>query len=128
MSCGNYGFYGFSGITEGKQLDDFVWFYSGTLQTGDDNKIPVLTRSVNIFINKLDVNLQSAPTGQAVVVKFYKDTTLIGTVTVSAGSLVGSTNIAKTFVSAGNKMTIQITQVGSVQYGITLTAFARAAA
>lgn len=128
MSCGNYGFYPFSMISEGKRLVDFEWFYSGTLQTGDDNKIPVLTKSFNTFVSRLDVNLQSAPTGQAVIVKFFRDTTLIGTVTVPAGALVGSTNIPKVFVSAGTKMTIQITQVGSVLYGITMTAFARVAA
>ena len=128
MSSGNNGFYPFSEISEFNLASDFEWFYSGTLQTGDDNKIPVLTKSTNVFVNRLDVNLQSAPTGQAVVVKFFKNTTLIGTVTVAAGALVGTTNISKTFVSAGDKMTVTITQVGSVLYGITMTAFARVAA
>ena len=128
MSSGNWGFYPFSEVSEYTIEPDFMWFYSGTLQTGDDNKIPVLTKSRNVFISKLEVNLYTAATGQSVIIKFYKNSILLGTVTVSAGALTNYTNIPKTFVSAGDKMTVAITQVGSVLYGITMSAFARVAA
>lgn len=128
MSCGNWGFYPFSEISEYSVEPDFIFFYSGTLQTGDDNKIPILSKSRNVFITKLEAHLHSAPTGQAVIIKFFKSSTvLLGTVTITAGTTYGYTNIPRMFISAGEKVTVTITQVGSVQYGITMTAFARVA-
>jgi hypothetical protein len=104
---------------------DFEWFYSGTLQINDDNKIPVKTKAIDVYINKLDVVLQSAPTGASVIVKFYKNGVLIDQVAVTSGNLTGTTAIARTLVTAGDKMTATITQIGSGNYGVTASMYAR---
>jgi hypothetical protein len=115
-----------SGATIGRP--DFEWFYSGTLQTGDDNKIPVKTKAIGVVVNVLEVVLYSAPAGADVLVNFYRNGSLLGTVTVAAGTLTGSTPIANTAVTPGDKMTVTIAQVGSLNYGITMAAYARVAA
>src|SRR5262252_7350316 len=92
---------------------DFEWFYSGTLQKNDDNKIPVKTKAIDVYINKLEVILYSAAQGDVtngrVIVNFFKNAVLIDTVIITPGGLTGATNIAKTLVTAGDKMTCTIT-------------------
>jgi hypothetical protein len=111
---------------------DFEWFYSGTLQIDDDNKIPVKTKIIDVYINRLDVILYSASTGDVtggrVLVSFYKNGVLLGQVAVAPGALDGSLVIAKTLVTAGDKMTVEIDQVGNGAYGVTMSAYARVTA
>ncbi len=112
---------------------DFEWFYSGTLQVGDDNKIPVKSKSIDVYINKLEVLLYTAAadsdvTNGAVIVKFYKNGVLIDQVRVVGGATQASTNIALTLVSAGDIMTAAITRVGTTAYGITASMYARVTA
>jgi hypothetical protein len=109
---------------------DFEWFYSGTLQINDDNKIPVKSKSIDVYINKLEVLLYSAAvdsdvTNGAVVVKFYKNAVLIDQVRVVGGAVQASTTIARTLVTAGDRMTASITRVGTTNYGITASMYAR---
>jgi len=108
---------------------DFEWFYSGTLQKNDDNKIPVKTKIIDVYINRLDVVLYSAPQGDVtngrVVVNFYKNGSLIDTVIIAPGGLTGTTTIAKTLVTAGDKMTATITSVGTTTLAITASMYAR---
>jgi hypothetical protein len=111
---------------------DFEWFYSGTLQTGDDNKIPVKTKIIDVYINRLDVILYSAATGDVtggrVLVSFYKNGVLLGQVVVAASATSGTLVIAKTLVTAGDLMTVEIDQVGNGAYGVTMSAYARVTA
>lgn len=109
---------------------DFEWFYSGTLQTNDDNKIPVKSKSIDVYINKLEVLLYTAAsdidlTNGAVVIKFYKNGVLLGQVRIIGGAKQASTTIAKTLVSAGDLMTASIARVGAGAYGVTMSAYAR---
>lgn len=104
---------------------DFEWFYSGTLQVGDDIRIPVKTKIIDVYINRLDVVVQSAPTGASLIIKFYKNGILLDQVAVTTGNTTGTTSIARTLVTAGDKMTATITQVGTVNYGITASMYAR---
>ncbi len=109
---------------------DFEWFYSGTLQINDDNKIPAKSKSIDVYINKLEVLLYTAAvdsdvTNGAVVVKFYKNAVLIDQVRVVGGAVQASTTIARTLVTAGDRMTVAITRVGTTSYGITASMYAR---
>ncbi len=109
---------------------DFEWFYSGTLQTGDDNKIPKKSKSIDVYINKLEVLLYTAATDTdvtngAVVVKFYKNGVLLDQVRVLSAATQASTTIARTLVQAGDIMTASITRVGATAYGITASMYAR---
>lgn len=109
---------------------DFEWFYSGTLQTGDDNKIPVKSKSIDVYINKLEVLLYTAATDPdvtngAVVVKFYKNGEVIDQVRVLGGATQASTTIVKTLITAGDLMTAAITRVGVGLYGVTASMYAR---
>lgn len=127
------------GVTRFKQSEDptppigkadFEWFYSGTLQAGDDNKIPVKSKSIDVYINKLEVLLYTAAqdpdvTNGAVVVQFFKNGVSLGSVRVVGGATQASTSISKTLVSAGDLMTAKITRVGTTFYGITASMYAR---
>jgi hypothetical protein len=112
---------------------DFEWFYSGTLQVGDDNKIPVKSKSIDVFINKLEVLLYTAAadsdvTNGAVVIKFYKNGVLLDQVRVVGGAAQASTVIGRTLVTAGDLMTVSIARVGTTNYGITASMYARVTA
>lgn len=111
---------------------DFEFFYSGTLQINTDYLIPVKAKIIDVYINRLDVYLQSAATGDItngrVIAAFYKNGVLINQVIVSVGATYATLSITKTLVSAGDLMTLKILQVGTVLYGVTLSAFARVTA
>ena len=95
-------------------MADFITVAPGPLSInpGFAAKIPGIPARVNTSVDLLEVQLRNAPTGQAVIAEAYADTTLLGTVTVAAGAVFGSTVIATT-VSAGQVVTWQFTQVGS---------------
>jgi len=111
---------------------DFEWFYSGSLQEGDDLKIPPKTKIIDVYINRLDCVLKVAPEGGAsdgkVIVGFYKNSALIDTVEIDPGDTEGTTSIPLTLVTAGDLMEVAIEQVGLTFEGVTLSAYARVAA
>lgn len=104
---------------------DFVFWFSGTLQTNQTNLIPKVARRQSCDVDLLEVFLQAAPTGQAVLVSFYKNAVSIGQVSVAAGAVTGSLSIAATHFAAEDICTATIDQVGSMSVGVTMTAYAR---
>lgn len=105
---------------------DYEAFYSGTLQQGDDLKIPVKTKAIDVYVNKLDVVLQSAQSGVTVDYKCYKNGSLLGTVSVTSGTTTGTTTISKTLITAGDKITWTITWTGEpTALGMTASMYAR---
>lgn len=104
---------------------DFEFYYSGTLQINDDLKIPAKVKATDVYIDKLDVWLREAPTGRSVLVNFYKNGVFQGQVAVLAGARNGTLFIGRTLVSAGDELTCTIVQVGSGDYGVTMSAYAR---
>jgi len=116
---------GLSGSQGGNATNEFTFWYSGTLQTGDDLKIPVATKRANTDVDILEVELQQAPTGQAAIFEFFDGVTSLGTVSVAANTLSGNTPIALHTVLAGSRVKMTITQIGSIQFGQTATGYVR---
>jgi hypothetical protein len=107
---------------------DYEFFYSGTIQVGDDLKIPAKTKRQDCYIDQLAAMVQVANTGRDILVDFYKNGSLLGTVTCTAGAsskTLFTTNLGSTLVSAGDVMTVVIRQNGSGVMGVTLSAWAR---
>ncbi len=107
--------------------------FPGDLNTDENDLIPIRQNDVSFKVSLLKVvldgNGQPAPSGADVKIKFYKVVlatgaqTLIGTVTVTAGTLVGSTPISPGVdIIAGTHGTrAAVDQIGSINPGHTGT-------
>jgi hypothetical protein len=104
---------------------DFEMVFSGTLSTVQNNLIPVKTKRTAVTVNRLDVELQTAPTGQAVIIEFFYGVISLGTVTVAVGTLSGTTAIAPVAIGSNVRVSATINQVGSVVIGETASMFVR---
>jgi hypothetical protein len=109
----------------GSGSSDFEFSFSGTLSTVQNNLIPVKTKRSATTVDRLDVELQTAPTGQAAIFEFFSGVTSLGTVTVAASTLSGTTTISSTVIPAGTRVKATINQVGSVVVGETATMYVR---
>lgn len=106
---------------------DFAFFFSGLLSTGQNDLIPMIVRRFSTVVDRLDVYLQIAPTGDDVVIDFLDDGVSIGTVTVAAGDTTGTNALgAPVTIDADSVVTMEITQVGSNFQGQTATGYIRA--
>jgi hypothetical protein len=104
---------------------DFEFSFSGTLSIFQNNLIPVKTKRSAVSVDRLDVELQTAPTGQAAIFEFFYGATSLGTVTVAVSTLSGTTSIASVSIPADTRVTVTINQVGSVVVGETASMFVR---
>ena len=108
-----------------KAATDFLFFFSGTLSTVQNNLIPIEVQTVPVTTNRLDVYLQQASQGQDVKVSFFSGVTLLGTVTVTAGTTSGTLAIGPTVIPALTQVTAQIIQVGTTTIGQTASMYVR---
>jgi hypothetical protein len=107
---------------------DYEFFYSGNVQTGDDKKIPAKTKRQDVYVDQLAAMVQTANTGRDILVDFYANGVLLGTVTLTAGQpdkTLFTTNIGSTLITAGTVCTIIIRQNGLGIVGVTLSAWMR---
>jgi len=109
----------------GSGSSDFEFSFSGTLSTVQNNLIPVQTKRNATSVDRLDVELQTAPTGQAAIFEFFYGVTSLGTVSVAATTLSGTTAIGAVSIPAGTRVKVTINQVGSVVVGETATMYVR---
>ena len=105
---------------------DFEFGLSGTLSTVQNNLILPKTKRSNVDVNRLDVELQEASSGDDVEVEFFSGVSSLGVVTVTAGALSGTTVIAAT-IPANTRVTMVFNKVGSVVPGTTAYGAVRAA-
>lgn len=106
---------------------DYEFYYSGTVQTGDDLRIPAKSKRQDSYVDQLAGHIRGANTGQSVILKFYKGVTLLGQVaiTVSSADTLFTTPITRQLIEAGSMMIMTITQVGTVALGITVSGYVR---
>lgn len=104
---------------------DYLFTFSGTLSTVQNDLIPIQAKAQAVMVDRFDVYLQQAPTGQDVIVEFYSGVTLIGTVTVPATTTTGTLSITPVAIPAFTQVSVLITQVGSVTIGETASMYAR---
>lgn len=96
--------------------------YSGTLQQGDDLRIPVDSKKVPAPVSKMKVELQGTQTGVDVDFSVYRDGVLIDTLTVPNGDFDAELDITPTVIDPDEKITWAITWSGrATQLGITAT-------
>jgi hypothetical protein len=108
---------------------DFEAFYSGTLQQGDDNKIPIKSKSIDVHVNKLHVILQQAMVGVSVDFTCYQNGTPLGTVTLTTGVDEDDLVIGDTLITAGDRITWAISWTGTyTTLGITASMYLRVSA
>lgn len=105
--------------------NDFIWTFSGSLATNQNNLIPKLLRSRGGSVDQLKVLLQEAPTGQAATFTFKKNAVSIGVVSIAAGDVAGTTDLGPVAFDAGDIFTVEITQIGNINFGTTATMIAR---
>lgn len=106
---------------------DYQFFFSGVLETGQAELVPVLVKRTATRVSRLDVYLQEAPTGAAVICTFYKNAVSIGTVTVAIGATSGTAAVGPVDFAIDDIASMAITQVGSEYPGKTATGAMRVA-
>ena len=87
-----------------------------TITTGT-GKVPVMRDSTLVSIR---AQVSTAPTGADIILSIRLNGTSIGTVTITAGSLEGTLTLSQA-LTAGQSLTVNITQVGSTIAGSDLT-------
>ena len=113
---------GFGGKT------DYVFFFVGALTTEQNHLIPRIVKADAMTVNKLQVYLESAPTGDDAEFEFYVDDVSIGAVTVLDGETSGSLDLDPVEeIAANSVVTMEINQVGSEYQGRTATGIVRIA-
>lgn len=92
--------------------------FRGTLAvTTGVGKVPIMRDSTLIFIR---AQVNTAPTGAGIVLSIRRNGTSIGSVTISAGATEGTLTLSQA-LTAGQYLTVNITQVGSTIAGSDLT-------
>ncbi len=107
---------------------DFEFFYSGTAQVGDDDRIPAKSKRQDCYVDQLAGLVKRQNTGQDMLLDFYAGVTLLGTVTItaSAGDKVEFTStITRTLITAGTVCYMVIRQVGLGTVGVTVSGWMR---
>lgn len=103
---------------------DYVFWFSGSLQTNQGVLIPVQAKKQAADVDLLECFLQETA-NRDILVTFYKNGVSIGTCTIPANTLEGSQAITTAHFAPEDKCTATIDQVGDLVYGTTLTAYAR---
>jgi hypothetical protein len=99
---------------------------TGTLATGTD-KAPTILAPCSLTITVVKLVVKTAPTGQAIIVDVNKNGTTIFTTQgnrpqIAAGSTTGDSGTPDvTSLAEGDKITIDVDQVGSGTAGVDLT-------
>jgi len=103
-----------------------VFAVVGTLTTGTD-KVPTICAPCTLTIIKVKICVKTAPTGAAIIVDVNKAGTTIFTTqanrpTIAIGATSGDSGTPDvTALAEGDKLTIDIDQVGSTIAGADLT-------
>lgn len=108
--------------------NDFVLFWSGTLELSQDNLINAHVKRQDVDVDQAAVLLKTAPIGSDAIFEFYVNAVLVATVTVADGDTYGESNFAAVTVNAGEVCEMKIVQVGSTVAGETATGYLRVAA
>lgn len=98
------------------------WFISGTLATGNTQGIQYRVPADGV-LERFDAIVKTAPTGADLLVRLRQAGHALVTVTIPAGTTSAGIGVNQA-VSAGDILTLDITQVGSSVAGSNLSAFA----
>lgn len=120
-------------ITEDGRVSDYAlsgmlghlvatWFISGTQSVANTVGMEYRVGADGV-IERFDIRVKTAPTGQALKVRINRNGVALVTATIAAGST--STGLpVNAACNAGDVLTIDVTQVGSGTAGSSLTASA----
>jgi len=115
-----------SQMPTGKIKTTLSFAVTGTLTTGTD-KAPTLLAPCSLTITKVKLVVKTAPTGAAIIVDINKNGTTIFTTQgnrpqIAAGATTGDSGAPDvTALAEGDKLTIDIDQIGSTIAGADLT-------
>ncbi len=107
-----------------KDDGDFTWSFSGVLNTVQNNLIPVLTKAQPVEVFGIRLDVQGAPTGQAINVRISGGPmNEVVVITIGSGNS-GFASVGPHRIPRSTPVSMAIEQVGSGAPGTTLTAVA----
>ena len=98
------------------------WYLSGTLATGNNLSSEYRVPADGV-LERFDCRVKTAPTGADLKARLRLAGTAIATVVIAAGTTTGGVPVNQA-VSAGDVLTIDVTQVGATVAGANLSAAA----
>lgn len=101
---------------------DAWWFLPSTIGVGI-NQSTEWRVSADGVVERFDIRVKTAPTGAALIAVLRRTSVVISTVNIAAGTFAAGLSVNQN-VSAGDILTIDISQVGSTVAGANLSAFA----